>query len=461
MCSTTSFLFSDQCIAPPPCSCRSTQIDCENRHLTDIPTFKWIGGMSTYHIDVYLNGNQLTTIPSCAFGCPRRFQATEIHMYLNDNEIDQIDTDAFEYIETNITKLDLQNNKLGHLPAALQNFRTLRELNILGNPIQGLDGNVMRVIGGTLTSFSCNGRWSVVTQFSHLKRLQSLALESIDGIDYYMHHYNIFDGFKTSFTRLDISDSYHGRMPYAICTLPNLTSWAYVNSPDSISYHKSDTATYLFSNWNSTCIKLHLTHLNLDNNNLTAFPVLSNYFPNLQYLSVSHNNIQLIESDTFENASRLTSLDLSNNSFFRIPSTINTLSNLAWLNMSENKIVSIEDADLVGLFKMKTLILDYNPLLYVTPQAFKNNPLQRISFRGTKLVRFPNALVALNPLYNLNYRLTVSFDQTAIECSCAETSVLKALSLSYITFNGKCYNPFPYNGRPIMDFISNQLHKCP
>ena len=454
VCDTEAFIFSSQCIAPPPCSCRPAQIDCENRRLTDVPSFKWYRGMSTYHIDVYLNGNQLTTIPPCAFGCPRLFLATEIHMYLNDNQIDQIDTDAFDDIEANITKLDLQNNMLRHLPAALQKFKTLKELNILGNLLKDLDGQVMQQIGTTLKSFSVNA--GLPADFRYLKKLQSLILKDIAGLGYTSSN-NFFDSFKTCLTRLYISDSYHSGMPYAICALSNLTSFAYVDSPDMITYSPSDTTAHLFYNWNSTCIKIQLTHLHLDNNNLPAFPAISNYFPNLQFLSVSHNRIQIIESNAFENVSQLTSLDLSNNSFPRIPSAINKLSNLAWLNMSSNQILSIEGTDLAGLVKLKTLILDHNPILYVTPDAFRNNSLERIYLRWTKLVRIPNALLALalNPLYSVNYRLSVSFDQTQIECSCSQMSFLKSLNFSY-TFYGRCYQ----NGLTIMEYIKNKFPLC-
>ena len=453
VCDTEAFIFSSQCIAPPPCSCRPAQIDCENRHLTEVPSFKWYRGMSTYHIDVYLNGNQLTTIPSCAFGCPKRFHATEIHMYLNDNQIDQIDTDAFDDIETNITKLDLQNNMLRHLPAALKKFRTLEELNILGNPLKDLDGIVMQQIGTTLKSFAINHAYLLSTD--NLTQLQSLILEDISDLGRHWHD-DFFDSFKTSLTRLVISSSWHNGMPYAICGLSNLTSFAYINSPDMITYSHFDTAAHVFDDWNSTCIKVNLTHLNLDNNNLPAFPALSGYFPNLNFLSVSHNKIQFIESNAFENTSQLISLDLSNNSFPRIPSAINKLSNLTWLNMSGNHIVSIEDADLAGLDKLNTLILAHNPLLYVTPDAFRNNPLERINFGWTNLVRIPKALLALNHLYSLSYRLTVSFDQNQMECSCTQMSVWKSLKLSY-TFYGQCYQ----NHLTIMEYIRNDFRSCP
>ena len=87
VCDTGAFLFTGQCVAPSPCSCRPAQIDCDHKHLTDVPSFKWIRGMfGTYYIDVNLNGNNLTTIRPYAFASLKTIRATEIYIWAASSE---------------------------------------------------------------------------------------------------------------------------------------------------------------------------------------------------------------------------------------------------------------------------------------------------------------------------------------------------------------------------------------
>ena len=265
---------------------------------------------------------------------------------------------------------------------------------------------------------------------------------------------DIFQWFEISLSTLVISSRLNG-MSHAVCGLTNLTSFEYVNRP-GLFFGLSNTV--VFDDWNSTCTKTHLTHLNLNCIELQAFPKISIFFPNLQFLSVSHNRIQFIENDAFDHASQLLNLDLSDNWFVRVPSAINRLSNLTWLNMCGNQIVSLEDTDLFGLVKLTTLILDNNHLVYVSANAFRNNPLEHIDFRRTELVHIPNALLALNNLSNNNYMLSVSFDESRIDCSCAQMSSLKSLKISF-TFCGLC--PRSLRHETIMDYIRKDFQHCP
>ena len=55
VCDTEAFLFTGQCVAPPPCSCHPTKIECDHKHLTDVPPFSGVRGIGANYIDVNLS----------------------------------------------------------------------------------------------------------------------------------------------------------------------------------------------------------------------------------------------------------------------------------------------------------------------------------------------------------------------------------------------------------------------
>ena len=150
---TRGFLFDVKCVAPPPCTCHTNYIHCDNKHLSQVPVFTRHNEHDS-SILLYLNNNELTTIPAYAFKNLSAVNATSIDLYLYDNRISSIQNHAFNGVENAVTYLNLKNNNLTHLPIALTELSSLQRLNLLGNPLGKLDVQVLSNISSSLNSFS-------------------------------------------------------------------------------------------------------------------------------------------------------------------------------------------------------------------------------------------------------------------------------------------------------------------
>lgn len=136
---------------------------------------------------------------------------------------------------------------------------------------------------------------------------------------------------------------------------------------------------------------INLKILQLDHNQInTIGKTIFNRLPNLLFLNMSDNQIDsdLLDKNTFENASKLTQLDLSRNQLksilventTRSNQQIDTydannlfagLINLEYLDLSRNLITDLPRNAFEGLTELKCINLAYNRL-FVTPfQAFR------------------------------------------------------------------------------------------
>ena len=135
-------------------------MNCQNTQLRVVPAFK---NTTTFVVqssalvgllEVHLDNNQLTAIPAFAFQRLPRVNGTRMFINLKDNNISQIDNDAFDGIAHSVAKLHLQNNLLTHLPKAFAKLSSIEELNVLENPLTQFDGVVMKSFGLGLCHFS-------------------------------------------------------------------------------------------------------------------------------------------------------------------------------------------------------------------------------------------------------------------------------------------------------------------
>ena len=214
------------CVVLAPCPCWTgtiETIDCAYNQLTYIPSMTPLRG-STTSFQVDLTGNQITMVPADAFYNLSAISTPWIGINLAQNQIHQIDKQAFSGIEGKVALLELNNNNLTNLPTAIRKLSRLSELYIQDNPMTSLDSTVMSIIGSTLRdlSISINLFPSFPSEIHFLRNLNNLM---ITGITFFSLRADAFSGLEASLGFLELSDSKLEKIPSAICRLQNLTQF--------------------------------------------------------------------------------------------------------------------------------------------------------------------------------------------------------------------------------------------
>ena len=428
-------------MAPSPCTCSLDSIDCSSKQLSQVPVF-------SRHIEQYspinfqLQSNQLTSIPAYAFQNLSAVNASSIYIYLEDNNIANIAPHAFSGIEHAVRYLNLENNNITHLPQALEELSALQYLYLSGNPLVNVDATILANMSSKLNTFSVSlEKFSrFPTELNVLKKLSSLT---IDNIQFLLVHSTVFHVFENSLYSLEISHASFESIPAAVCRLKSLTRYTSNYSPNLGKYNASifDECTHRLTT---------VTSLTLQNNQLTVFPKLDTVFPNLQILDLSYNLLYFIESTSLGGLSFLSTLNVHSNQLTSVPSAINRATNLRTIKMYNNHIHTVEDYDFLRLHNLTTIFLSGNPLVYISPYAFKHNSLLiDINLFSTKLGRIPRAIL------DLKHLIIFHLSGRPIECSCNAMSYLKPWNVSSISISATCSS-----GKYVKTFLTSDLPKC-
>ena len=439
---TTSFVFNTKCVAPSPCTCSSNYIYCNSKQLSQVPVFSRHNEQFSY-IYLYLQSNQLTSIPAYAFQNLSAINASSIYIYLEDNNIVNIESYAFSMIEHAVTYLNLENNNFTHLPLAIKELSALQSLYLSGNPLVHLDTTILANLSSKLNTFSVSLEMfsKFPTELNVLTKLSSLA---INNIQFSLLHSTVFHSFENSLTSLEMSYANFESIPAAVCRIRSLTSFTSNYSPNLSKYNASifDECTRRMTT---------VTSVTLQHDQLTVFPKLATIFPKVQTLDVSNNLLYFIDSYLMSGLSSLTTLNIGHNQFTSVPSAVNRATNLQTLDVQFNKIDTVEDFDFLHLKHLNSIILYGNPLVYLSPYAFKHNPLlSYVNLFTTLLGHIPRAVLGLKHMLNLylNYG-------KPIECSCNAMSYLKTWNVSAINIDATCNS-----GKSVKTFLTSDLPKC-
>jgi len=125
---------------------------------------------------------------------------------------------------------------------------------------------------------------------------------------------------------------------------------------------------------NSGNCQVHIVSLILNNNKLRELKEKSFInFVKLANLNLKSNQIETIDSDSFDSSNKITYLDLSNNNLKLIKSKFfSLLCELRDLNLSQNQIETIETNSFDKLFKLNRLDLSENIIAKLVPNLFVN-----------------------------------------------------------------------------------------
>ena len=439
------------CPAPRPCECEYKHyitydntlksINCSKAQLRLLPAFKntttSVVVSSSNLFEAYLDNNQLTAIPAFAFqSLPRVdgtwMDGTRMSINLKDNNISLIDNDAFDGIASIVEKLNLQNNLLTYLPIGFSKLTSIKELNVLGNPLTHLDSVIMSSFSQILHQFSFSADHFTLFP-NELRLLHNLHTLTVNRIPFHSLPNDAFQGFDFYFSELNIDNSKLDHIPESICNLTYLTHLAFTSSPNI----KSSSS--LFNNCNH--YMSFVSSVSLYDNQLASLPNISGWFPRVMTLNLSTNHLQSL---SLGYCPFLSDLDLSHNLFTQIPPALSNIRSLFdHLDMSGNQITSINDNDLQNLGYLHILELNNNPISHISPHAFKyNKQLREIGLKHTNLFQIPLALKELGNTpspYLLPYHRKVDFTGSPINCSCVAMPYLRhwhAISLPII---GNCH----------------------
>ena len=163
-----------------------------------------------------------------------------------------------------------------------------------------------------------------------------------------------------------------------------------------------------------TIDKLSITSIDLSDNYLTLthnFTALK-FFPNIQELNLSHNQLTELPENIFNNLNQLQILWLSGNQLTQLPENIfNNLNQLQILWLNGNQLTQLPENIFQKLIQLQTLWLSGNKLTQLPENIFNNlNQLEELSLSHNQLIQLPtnifNNLNQLTELHLSNNKLT-------------------------------------------------------
>ena len=437
--SASSFLLDDACQTPVPCTCDSANIWCTGYGLTTVPKFTANDELGST-LRIHLNFNDIQQIPAKAFFSLHTANVTNFEIDLAENELNSIDDDAFNGIETAIKLLVLDGNNLTSIPDALQELTNLETLSIRHNHIMSFSSPTVLQLSRTITSLAIS-----MDLFSEWPRelhyFRVLAKLYVDGFPEPRLPLDALSGQELTMLVLEISRSELDRIPSAVCHLKHLKHFSYISN------YKTIAPVFEPCNHNLTSI----TYLSLQDNNLQQFPKVLDSFVALGYLDVSHNSIRTIHSYLVPMNQPLTHVELSWNSLRRIPSALTHLQNVKLMDLSHNQITSLEDYDLFKLSDLRALSVSDNPIEYVSIEAFQSqNMIGSLNFSRTYLEEIPPAVLTLSQVRVLD------LTGAPIDCTCGMSSMTNS-SIAAVSIVGTCAG----TGENITYFRETFLLLCP
>ena len=303
-----------------------------------------------------------------------------IELYLDNNNISYISPMAF-YGLHKLELLYLPENDLLEFPD-FRNVSILKDIQIQNNSIHTLNAEylelpmleILDITGNELTEFNISFKLlelkSVILPGSQLTKVPTFqyALPNLQHL--YFGHNNIVDS---------ISCDYFEKIP------------------DIRSLHSAGNSISEVH----ICGVEQLETLLLENNNLTATPILNNTLLNLKYFYIGSNPIIYIEEGYFNKTPNLLELGLSS-TFIAVIFDLSVLPNLRKLDMS---YCSLTFVNMNNLMKVKNL--------------------EKVYLSGNNLEEIPNMIEMATSLFSS--KLSVSLGGNPIDCDTTELCWLKTM----------------------------------
>lgn len=301
--------------------------------------------------------------------------------------------------------LDLSDNEVSGLPAAISSLVNLQHLNISRNTLTSIPENMKALKYLAFLDLSVNPLEKLPDAITNLTALQELYLN-----DTYLEYLPGNFGRLANLRILELRDNYLMILPKSLSRSTEL--------------QRLDIGQNDFQQFPEVIGRfVKLKELWIDNNSLTCITSVIKPLENLIHLEASNNMIEEIAPE-IGYCTALVDVTLSLNILTQLPETIGQLCNLTTLKLDNNRLYSIPDSigqltnleelmlmcnyldkipSSIGLLrKLKYLNIDDNMLAAIPPEIGSCIKLSVLSLRANKLTRVPPEIGHLTSLRVLN-----------------------------------------------------------
>ncbi|XP_053679901.1 toll-like receptor Tollo [Anopheles nili] len=298
-----------------------SRLDISLNRLTNLPPELF---SEAKHIkEIYLQNNSLNVLAPGIFSDLHQLLVLD----LSNNELtsEWINPATFQGL-VKLILLDLSNNKITKLePTIFRDLTSLQVLRMQENSIESIAENTFSELGALHTVILSHNRLSIVDQFT-FKGLKNLALLSLD--------YNRISRVDrlalrnhSTLQELHLNGNKLLQVPDALYDVPLLRTL------DLGENHISNVDNASFRDM------VHLYGLRLTENNIEVIRRGTfDAMRSLHILNLSQNRLKTVEQSSFDNNTKLQAIRLDGNYMTDIAGLFTKLPNLLWLNISDNHL---------------------------------------------------------------------------------------------------------------------------
>ncbi|XP_050095980.1 toll-like receptor Tollo [Anopheles aquasalis] len=298
-----------------------SRLDISQNRITNLPPELF---SEAKHIEeIYLQNNSLNVLAPGIFTDLQQLQILD----LSNNELtsEWINPSTFKGL-LRLILLDLSNNKLSKVePTIFRDLSNMQVLRLQNNFIETIAINTFQGLTALHTLVLSHNRISAIDHFT-LAGLESLALLSLD-----YNRINRIDrqAFRNQshLQELHLNDNKLLQVPDALYDVPLLRTLDlgenHISNIDHASFRQME----------------HLYGLRLTENNIEIIRRGTlDAMKSLHILNVSQNRLKTVEQSCFDNNTKLQAIRLDGNYLTDIAGLFTKLPNLLWLNISDNHL---------------------------------------------------------------------------------------------------------------------------
>jgi leucine-rich repeat protein SHOC2 len=334
------------------------------------------------------------------------FKALE-ELYLTDNYLSTLPQDLAQKLPK-LRVLDLNNNRLVNLPAALTQLAHLEYLNLAFNQISTLPPNFAQLKKLQVLNLENNQFQQLPPQIFSLPNLKHLFIRNLKIKDF--SQFAALNGLQ----QLSLENCGIAELPQEILQFKHLERLSLANNQ----LLKIPTAIGNLSKL--TYLNLAHNRLKNDLNNLTGLKKLLN-------LDISYNPIASISDEWWLALSQLKAINLSFTLIEELSANIAQAKGLVWLALNGTKIRELP-ATLSECRRLQDVYLGYNPNLKITETVILLSNLPKL--RALSLINLQSGLELSLPKEIIHLRRLRKLDLKGNRFNNAEDELAKLSKLT-------------------------------